>query len=104
MNLHKHKNQNRDEQPEMKKNDMLNDPRFDLLLKDIKRFAPRMDTMAIRDVLSALKVIDHKYYTIFRAAYNPLMKLPLPDVGTMIDISDCFRWAGYYDHPFFDRY
>lgn len=98
-----HTGLNRNNHPERLREDLLRDHRFDVLLRDLTRFGPRMDHLAVRDVLQALKVLDHKYYLIFRRVYRPLMDLPLPDVQTILDISDCFRWAGYATHPFFNR-
>eukprot|EP00927_Polykrikos_kofoidii_P068305 TRINITY_DN63668_c0_g1_i1.p1 TRINITY_DN63668_c0_g1~~TRINITY_DN63668_c0_g1_i1.p1 ORF type:complete len:713 (-),score=137.23 TRINITY_DN63668_c0_g1_i1:104-2242(-) len=82
-------------------NEMLRDPRYDLLIRDLLRFVPKLDFLAMTNVSCSLWQLDHKHYLLLTRMLRPLLKVPVPDVGTLLRCVQAYTWAGYGAHDDF---
>ena len=84
-------------------NRMLRDPRYDVLLRDLIRFVPKLDFLAMTNVACSLKQLDHKYYSVFSRMLQPLMQHPKPEISTALRCMEAYCWAGYHQQSHFFR-
>ena len=84
-------------------NRMLRDPRYDVLLRDLIRFVPKLDFLAMTNVAFSLKQLDHKYYAVFSRMLQPLMHHPKPEISTALRCMEAYCWAGYHQQSHFFR-
>ena len=69
----------------IKLNRMLRDPRYDVLLRDLIRFVPKLDFLAMTNIACSLKQLDHKYYSLFSRMLQPLIQHPTPEIPQCCD-------------------
>lgn len=77
-------------------NALLRDPRYDLLVRDLLRFVPKLDFLAMANVACSLRQLDHKQYVLFSRMLVPLLKQPPPDTRTLLRCIQAYSWAGYH--------
>lgn len=83
-------------------NSVLRDPRYDLLIRDLMRFIPKLDFLAMANVACSLRQLDHKHYTLLSRMLSPLLKQVVPDVTTVLRCVQAYSWAGYQQqHQFY---
>ncbi|CAJ1370738.1 unnamed protein product [Effrenium voratum] len=82
-------------------NRLLRDPRYDLLLRDLVRFVPKLDFQAMTHIVHCLQQLDHKYYALFSRMLRPLMQQPCPDVSILLRCLQAYCWAGYHQQSHF---
>eukprot|EP00438_Fugacium_kawagutii_P031240 Skav211071 [mRNA] locus=scaffold314:264324:265889:- [translate_table: standard] len=87
----------------IKLNRMLRDPRYDVLLRDLGRFVPKLDFLAMTNVACSLKQLDHKYYSLFSRMLQPLMQHPSPEISMALRCMEAYCWAGYHQQSHFFR-
>eukprot|EP00929_Paragymnodinium_shiwhaense_P104659 TRINITY_DN69275_c0_g1_i1.p1 TRINITY_DN69275_c0_g1~~TRINITY_DN69275_c0_g1_i1.p1 ORF type:complete len:660 (-),score=101.84 TRINITY_DN69275_c0_g1_i1:90-2069(-) len=75
--------------------ELLRDPRYDLLVRDLLRFVPKLDFLAMTNVACSLWQLDHKHYLLLRRMLRPLLKQPVPDMATLLRCAQAYAWAGY---------
>jgi len=76
-------------------NAMLQDPRYDLLIRDLIRFVPKLDFLAMANIACSLRQLGHKHYVLLSRMLTPLLRQPAPDVTTLIRCIKAYTWAGY---------
>ena len=84
-------------------NRMLRDPRYDVLLRDLVRFVPKLDFLAMTNIACSLQQLDHKYYSLFSRMLQPLMQHPSPEISTVLRCMEAYCWAGYHQQSHFFR-
>lgn len=85
-------------------NQLLRDPRYDVLIRDLLRFVPKLDFLAMANVACALQLLDHKHYSLLTRMMRPLLLQPPPDVTTLLRCAQAYSWAGYHSqHQFYAR-
>eukprot|EP00913_Durusdinium_trenchii_P021637 g20331.t1 len=86
-------------------NRLLRDPRYDVLLRDLLRFVPKLDFLAMTNVVCTNRVEWRvsTYYALFSRMLHPLMQQPGPEVGTLLRCMEAYCWAGYYEQNHFFR-
>eukprot|EP00933_Yihiella_yeosuensis_P051312 TRINITY_DN49209_c0_g1_i1.p1 TRINITY_DN49209_c0_g1~~TRINITY_DN49209_c0_g1_i1.p1 ORF type:complete len:623 (+),score=84.54 TRINITY_DN49209_c0_g1_i1:50-1870(+) len=82
-------------------NRLLRDPRYDVLIRDLLRFVPKLDFLAMTNIVCSLKQLDHKYYMLFSRMLRPLLQQPPPDVSTLLRCIQAYSWAGYHQQTNF---
>ena len=87
----------------IKLNRMLRDPRYDVLLRDLIRFVPKLDFLAMTNIACSLKQLDHKYYSLFSRMLQPLIQHPTPEISTVLRCMEAYCWAGYHQQSHFFR-
>ncbi|CAE8615965.1 unnamed protein product [Polarella glacialis] len=86
-------------------NRLLRDPRYDLLVRDLSRFVPKLDFLAMTNVACSLQQLDHKYYTLLSRMLRPLLDQTVPDVATLLRCIQAYSWAGYHEqHNFYAHF
>merc|ERR1712061_514523 len=65
-------------------NALLRDPRYDLLIRDLTRFVPKLDFLAMTNIACSLWQLDHKHYFLLSRMLRPLLRQPIPDVATLV--------------------
>eukprot|EP00397_Hematodinium_sp_SG-2012_P024067 GEMP01025053.1.p1 GENE.GEMP01025053.1~~GEMP01025053.1.p1 ORF type:complete len:537 (+),score=132.56 GEMP01025053.1:163-1773(+) len=88
----------RGENAHIEVNELLRDFRYDVLLRDLIHFLPKLDFQAISLITASFKLLDHKYYPFFHAALDPLENLPIPSIDALLRCTDTMVWAGYVHH------
>uniref|UniRef100_A0A7S4QKA6 RAP domain-containing protein n=1 Tax=Alexandrium monilatum TaxID=311494 RepID=A0A7S4QKA6_9DINO len=85
-------------------NALLRDPRYDLLVRDLLRFVPKLDFLAMANVACSLRQLDHKHYTLLSRMLGPLLGQPAPDVAALLRCVRAYSWAGYrQEHRLYQR-
>jgi hypothetical protein len=83
-------------------NEVLRDPRYDLLIRDLLRFTPQLDFRAMAAVALSLWQLDHKHYPLLSRMLQPILQQTTPDVQTVLRCAQAYHWAGYTtQHRFF---
>lgn len=86
-------------------NALLRDERYDLLIRDLLRFVPKLDFLAMVNVACSLKQLDHKHYLLFGRMLKPLLRQPAPDAATLLRCVQAYSWAGYHaQHEFYTHF
>lgn len=86
-------------------NELLRDPRYDLLIRDLLRFVPKLDFLAMANVASSLRQLDHKHFVLFSRMLRPLLKHQAPDASVLIRCVHAYNWAGYQaQHEFYAHF
>lgn len=86
-------------------NELLRDPRYDLLIRDLLRFVPKLDFLAMANTACSLRQLDHKHYVLFSRMLRPLAKQPAPDAATLLRCVHAYNWAGYQaQHEFYAHF
>jgi len=85
-------------------NALLRDPRYDLLIRDLIRFVPKLDFLAMTNVACSLCQLGHKHYTLLSRMLRPMLLQAIPDVPTLLRCMQAYSWAGYWQqHDFFSH-
>lgn len=83
-------------------NELLRDPRYDVLLRDVTQFIPTLDFLAMTNVACCLWQLEHKHYRLLTKMLRPLYQATIPDVGTLLRCAKAYAWAGYHtQHKFY---
>lgn len=83
-------------------NVLLRDPRYNVLSRDLLRFTPKLDFLAMTNVACALWQLGHKHYGLLSRMLRPLLAEPIPDTETLLRCAQAYAWAGYQtQHHFF---
>lgn len=82
-------------------NRLLRDPRYDLLVRDLLRFVPKLDFLAMANVACSLRQLDHKHYVLLSRMLEPLLRQTVPDVATLLRCVRAYSWAGYQQQHHF---
>lgn len=86
-------------------NELLRDARYDLLIRDLLRFVPKLDFLAMANIACSLRQLDHKHYVLLSRMLRPLLRQPVPDAGTLLRCVHAFSWAGYQaQHEFYAHF
>mmetsp|Transcript_118841 Transcript_118841/g.236770 ORF Transcript_118841/g.236770 Transcript_118841/m.236770 type:complete len:602 (-) Transcript_118841:236-2041(-) len=85
-------------------NALLRDPRYDLLIRDLIRFVPKLDFLAMANVACSLRQLGHKHYMLLSRMLRPMLLQTIPDVPTLLRCMQAYTWAGYQQqHDFFSH-
>lgn len=87
---------------DLKTNELLRDPRYNMLSRDLLRFTPKLDFVAMTNVACALWQLGHKHYGLLSRMLRPLLSEPVPDSETLLRCARAYAWAGYQtQHHFY---
>ncbi|OEH79799.1 hypothetical protein cyc_01400 [Cyclospora cayetanensis] len=113
--------------------DLLRDPRYHLLLQDLRTHRRLLTFQAAAEVALSLRALRHPHYPLLSALIPPLTRGALPALGggpvsagaedtlpkrplgathvlqmrqqihLLLAVANVYKWAGYAHSPFFDR-
>jgi len=85
-------------------NALLRDSRYDMLIRDVLRFVPKFDFLAMTNIACSLWQLQHKHYLLMTRMLRPLLRQTVPDVATLLRCAQAYAWAGYrHEATFYER-
>ena len=76
---------------------LLGDPRYVVLVRDLRDNASKLDLESIEKIMSAMRNLDHCHFKLFGALLKRVYAVDLSnaDISTAVSIGQDFEWAGF---------